>query len=104
MTIKDKATGKLVEQTPLRFYEFSDIPFPCKFRSNSNFVVTFDATINGDPIYQENPMIASFDLFVGNPPLGIPFGRAVLLYGLPTAIIVPIGLAIYHRYGKKSTK
>ncbi|MDP9287561.1 MAG: hypothetical protein M3P08_05115 [Thermoproteota archaeon] len=49
-------------------------------------------------------MIASFDLFVGNPPSGIPFGRAVLLYGLPTATIVPIGLAIYHRYGKKSTK
>jgi len=71
---------------------------------NSNFVVTFDATINGDPIYQENPMIASFDLFVGNPPSGIPFGIAVLLYGLPTATIVPIGLAIYHRYGKKSTK
>ena len=49
-------------------------------------------------------MIASFDLFVGNPPLGIPFDRAVLLYGLPTAIIVPIGLAIYDRYRKKSTK
>jgi hypothetical protein len=104
LTIQDKATGKLVEQTPFRFYEFSDISFPYKFRSNSNYMVTFDATINGDPIYQGNPLIASFDLFVGNPPLGIPFDRAVLLYGLPTAIIVPIGLAIYHRYRKKSTK
>jgi len=27
-----------------------------------------------------------------------------LLYGLPIAIIVPIGLAIYDRYRKKSTK
>ena len=104
LTIKDKETGKLVEQTPSKFYEFSDIPFPYKFRSNSNYMVIFEATINGDPIYQGKPLIASFDLFVGNPPLGIPFERAVLLYGLPTAIIVPIGLAIYQRYRKKSTK
>jgi hypothetical protein len=27
LTIQDKATGKLVEQTPFRFYEFSDISF-----------------------------------------------------------------------------
>jgi len=104
LTIQDKATGKLVEQTPFRFYEFSDISFPYKFRSNSNFVVTFDATINGDPIYQGNPMVASFDLFVGTPILGIHFDKAVLLYGVPTVIIVPIGIAIYHRYRKKSTK
>lgn len=32
----------------------------------------------GDPIYQRNPLIARFDLFVGNPPLSIPFDRAVL--------------------------
>lgn len=104
LTIKDKATGKLVEQTQSKFYEFSDISFPYKFRSNSNYMVIFEATINGDPTYQGKPLIASFDLFVGNPPLGIPFDRAVLLYGLPTAIIVPIGIAIYQRYKKKSTK
>jgi len=104
LSIKDKATGKLVEQTPCRFYEFSDISFPYKFRSNSNYMVIFEAKINGDPIYQVKPLIASFDLFVGNPPLGIPFDRTVLLYGLPIAIIVPIGLAIYDRYRKKSTK
>ena len=104
LSIKDKATGKLVEQTPSRFYEFSDISFPYKFRSNSNYMVIFEAKINGDPIYQVKPLIASFDLFVGNPPLGIPFDRTVLLYGLPIAITVPIGLAIYDRYRKKSTK
>ena len=54
-------------------------------------MVIFEATINGDPTYQRNPLIASFDLFVGNPLLGIPFDRAVLLYGLPNAIIVPVG-------------
>jgi hypothetical protein len=103
LTIKDKATGKLVEQTPSRFYEFSDNSFPYKFSSNSNYMVNFEATINGYPIYQGRPLIASFDLFVGNPPLSIPFERAILLYGLPIAIIVPIGLAIYDRYRKKST-
>jgi hypothetical protein len=104
LTIKDKATGKLVEQTPFRFYEFSDISFPYEFGTNSNYVVIFDATLNGDPLYQRNLLSASFDLFVGTRTLGIHFDKAVLLYGIPTAIIVPIGLAIYHRYRKKGTK
>jgi hypothetical protein len=52
--IKDKSTGKMIEQTPARFYEFSDISFPYKFRSNSNYMVIFEATIKGDPIYQGN--------------------------------------------------
>ena len=56
-------------------------------------MVIIDATINGDPISQGSPMVASFDLFVGRPPLGIPFDRAVLVYGLPTGIIEPIGIA-----------
>jgi hypothetical protein len=34
--------------------------------------------IFGDPICQGNPLIAWFDLFAGNPPLSIPFDRAVL--------------------------
>ena len=67
-------------------------------------MVIFEATINGDPIYRGQPLIASFDLSVGNTTLGIPFDRAVLLYGLPNAIIVPVGLAIYPALKKKSTK
>ena len=104
MTIKDKTIGKLVEQTPFKFYEFSDISLRYKFRSNSNYMVIFEATINGDPIYQGKPLIATFDLSVGNPTLSIPFEGAVLFYGLPTAIIFPVGLVIYHRYEKKRTK
>jgi len=36
--------------------------------------------------------------------ISIPFDRAVLLYGLPNDIIVPVGLAIYHRSKRKNTK
>ena len=46
LTIKDKTTG-----------------------SNSNYMV------NGDPIYQGKPLIATFDLSVGNPTLSISFDR-----------------------------
>ena len=67
-------------------------------------MVILEATINGDPIYQWKPLIASFDLSVGNATLSIPFDKAALLYGLPTGIIIPVGIAIYHRYKKKSTK
>ena len=61
LTIKDKATGKLVEQTHSRFHEFSDISFSYKFRNNSDYMIIFEATINGDQIYQGKPIIASFD-------------------------------------------
>jgi hypothetical protein len=103
LTVKDKTTGKLVEQTALKFYEFSDISLRYKFGSNSNYVV-FEATIHGNPIYQGKPLIATFDLSVGNHTLSIPFDRALLLYGLLTAIIFPVRVAICHRYGKKRTK
>jgi hypothetical protein len=66
LTIDDKIIRKIIEQTPVRFYEFSDISFPFKFRSNSNYMITFETTINGDPIYQGKPMIATFDLTVGS--------------------------------------
>jgi hypothetical protein len=67
-------------------------------------MVIFEATINGDPNFQGKPLIATFDLFVGNSTLSILFDRAVLLYGLPTAIIVPVGLVIYQRHKKKRTR
>jgi len=41
LTIKDKATGQLVEQTPFGFYEFSDISFPYKFRRQLKFRSNF---------------------------------------------------------------
>jgi hypothetical protein len=67
-------------------------------------MVIFESIINGDPLYHGKPLIANFDLFVGNPTLSILFDKAVLLYGLPTAIIVPVGLVICHLYKKKRTK
>ena len=49
------------------------------------------------------PMIATFDLSVGNSPLSIPSDRTILFYGVPAVIVIPAGLAIYQRYKKKST-
>ena len=50
------------------------------------------------------PMIATFDLSVGNSPLSIPSDRTILFYGVPAVIVIPAGLAIYQWYKKKSTK
>ena len=48
LAIREKNTGKVVEQVPYKFYEFSDITFPYKFRNNTDYIVTFEARINGD--------------------------------------------------------
>jgi len=50
------------------------------------------------------PMVATFDLSVGNSPLSIPSDGTILFYGVPAVIVIPAGLAIYQRYKKKSTK
>jgi hypothetical protein len=68
LIIKDKRSGNVVvEQIPYKFYEFGDITFPYIFRNASDYIVSFQARINGDPKYKVNPLIANFDISVVEP-------------------------------------
>jgi hypothetical protein len=62
LIIKDKNSGNVVEQIPYKFYEFGDITFPYIFQNVSDYIVTLQARINGDPKYEDNPLIANFDI------------------------------------------
>ncbi|MGC2428070.1 MAG: hypothetical protein WA421_13620 [Nitrososphaeraceae archaeon] len=101
LAIKEKNTGKVVEQVPYKFYEFSDITFPYKFRNNTDYIATFEARINGDSKYQDNPLVSDFDVSVGNNnayKIKIPFSQLMLYYVTPvTAAIAGISIYVFAR-------
>jgi hypothetical protein len=67
LIIKDRNSGNVVEQIPYKFYEFGDITLPYTFQNVSDYIITFQARINGDPKYEDNPLKANFDISVVNP-------------------------------------
>jgi hypothetical protein len=101
LAIREKNTGKVVEQVSYKFYEFSDITFPYKFRNNTDYIATFEARINGDSKHQDNPLVSDFDISVGNNnayKITIPFSQLMLYYVTPaTAAIAGISIYIFSR-------
>jgi hypothetical protein len=94
LIIKEKNTGSIVGQIPYKFYEFSDITFRYPFQNVGNYVVTFEAKINGDPKYQDSPLTSNFDISVSNLRQIIPFDQLMLYYVTPSTAALA-GIVIY---------
>jgi hypothetical protein len=94
LIIKEKNTGSIVGQIPYKFYEFSDITFRYPFQNVGNYVVTFEAKINGDPKYQNSPLASNFDISVSNLRQIIPFDQLMLYYVTPSTAALA-GIVIY---------
>ncbi len=68
LTIKEKDSGKVEEQLPYKWYEFSDISIPYKFQKVTNYVITVEARVNRDPPkYLATPLVANFDIRAKDP-------------------------------------
>src|SRR5215208_6894568 len=98
LIIKDRDSGNIVDQIPYKFYEFGDITFPYTFQNVSDYIVTFQARINGDPNYKVTPLKANFDISVVNPS-EIPF-IAWILSLIPILAVIP-GILKYIFFKKK---
>jgi len=98
VVINDKESGSIVDQIPYRLYEFSDITIPYTFDSTGSYVVTLQTRITGDEKYQTSPLVASFDISVGNQ--FIPFDELMLFYVTPAAVAIA-GISIYLHSKKK---
>jgi hypothetical protein len=100
LIIKDKESGNVFEQIPYKFYEFGDITLPYTFQNVSDYIITFQARINGDPKYEDNPLIANFDISVMSGE--IPFiGWMVTLTPIIAAIA---GIVIYLDFSRRERK
>jgi len=65
LVMKEKETGRIVEQMPYRFYESSDISIPYKFHDNSDYEATLLTRTGGDSKYFAAPLQADFYIPVG---------------------------------------
>jgi hypothetical protein len=85
LIIKDRNLGNVVEQI---LYIFQNV---------SDYIITFQARINGDPNYKITPLIANFVSVVN--PSEIPF-IAWILSLIPILAVIP-GILIYIFFKKK---
>ncbi len=92
MVVTEKESGDMIAQVPYKFQEFSDITIPYVFNESATYVVTLQTRIPGDEKYRNTPLVASFDISLGNQL--IPFDELMLFYVTPTAVIIA-GIAIY---------
>jgi hypothetical protein len=99
LEVTEKQSSDIVGQVPYKQYEFSDITIPYTFNDTGNYVVTLQTRIIGDEKYQATPLVASFDISVGNQLL-IPFDELMLFYVTPAAAAIA-GIAIYLHSKKK---
>ena len=98
MVVTEKQSGKIIGQIPYKFQEFSDITLPYSFNETGTYVVTLQTRITGDEKYQNTPLVASFDISVGNQL--IPFDELMLFYVTPATAAIA-GIAIYLHSKKK---
>src|SRR3712207_7823618 len=62
------------------------------FNETGTYVVTLQTRIAGDEKYQNTPLVASFDISVGNQL--IPFDELMLFYVTPATVVIA-GIVIY---------
>ncbi|MDQ3851913.1 MAG: hypothetical protein M3251_05735 [Thermoproteota archaeon] len=98
MVVTEKQSGNVIAQLPYKFQEFSDITIPYTFNDTGNYAVTLQTRIPGDEKYQDSPLVASFDISVGNQL--IPFDELMLFYVTPATVAIA-GIVIYLHSKKK---
>jgi hypothetical protein len=97
LIIKDRNSGNVIEQVPYKFHEFGDISLPYTFQNTGDYIVTFQARINGDPNYKVTPLTASFDISVMSSE--IPFNAWMV--SLIPIIAAIAGIVIYIDFSKR---
>jgi hypothetical protein len=98
MVVTEKESSDIIAQVPYKFQEFSDITIPYTFNDTGTYVVTLQARIAGDEKYQDNPLVASFGISVGDEL--IPFDELMLFYVTPATVVIA-GIVIYLHSKKK---
>ena len=101
LIIKETGSNQTIEQIPYKRYEFSDFSIPYIFGNNTNYEVTLETRVMGDPKYQKEPIVASFDLSVGDLSL-IAYKNIVLYIVIPSSLlVVVVCLVVLYRRRKQ---
>ena len=66
LIIMDKKLNKIIHQMAYKFHEFADTTYSYTFQNQSKYSLSLLTKIAGDPKYENNPLIVSFDIEVSN--------------------------------------
>jgi hypothetical protein len=102
LVIKEKSSGNISSQFPYKFYEFGDIDFRHTFLNAVDHEVILQARISGDPQYQNNPLVANFDVPVTTE--GGALGTLAQMIFVLVIIALPVGGIILILDFNKRTK
>jgi hypothetical protein len=101
LIIKEKESNQTVEQIPYKQYLYSDITFPYKFSNNSDYLITLETRVIGDPKYQTQPLIATFNLVVGDQTS--EYFKSIMIYFItPACVAIIVAILVYELYWKKN--
>ena len=104
LLIKDKNTGETIEQTPYKFHEFGDVTYPYIFQKDGDYIVSIQAKINGDPKYETQPLIASFDVSVQDMQKLTSTLQQIMLVYLTPVLAATVGGIIYIQHRREKAK
>jgi len=90
--IKEKSSGNISAQYPYKFYEFGDIDFRHTFLNSVDHEVILQARMSGDPQYQNNPLVANFDVPVTTE--GGILGASAQIIVILVIVALPVGIFI----------
>ena len=91
LIIKEKGSGSISAQFPYKFYEFGDIDFRYTFQNAVAHEVILQARIPGHPQYQNNPLVANFEVPVIIGGTMLKFAEIIIIV---TFIALPVGMVI----------
>jgi hypothetical protein len=100
LIIREKKSNETVEQFPYKQYMYSDITFPYKFSNNSDYVIILETRVIGDQKYQSEPLVANFDLVVGDQTS--EYFKIIMIYFVtPACGVLITAILIHELYWKK---
>jgi hypothetical protein len=101
LIIREKGSDIISAEFPYKFYEFGDIDFSHNFQNAVDHEVILQARIAGDPQYQNNPLVANFDIPVENLGIGGTFLETIVIL---TFVALAVGIVVIFRQFNKRAK
>lgn len=98
LIIMDKNTKKIVHQVPYKFFLFADMSYPYVFKNEAKYSLSLLTKIVGDKKYEDNPLIATFDLDTEGTLNKISNTNSIIIYGIiALTIIITVGIIFMAR-------
>jgi hypothetical protein len=97
LIIMDKNTNKIVHQVPYKFYLFADMSYPYVFKNEGKYSLSLLTKIAGDEKYEDNPLIATFDLDTEGAANNISNLNSIIIYSMVALAVVTVGIIFIYK-------